>query len=372
MSAPIAPPSTASIVWRVAEREIRVRLRSPAFLVSSGILLLIVLASIVIGGVTSANPTPIKVAVVGITGLETDPGLAVTKVQTQADAVELVRNHTVEAALLPEEGTIGVRIIAYRAAPPELVAKFTLTPSVTLLDMYGPDPLLVYLVALGFGLIFLISAMTFGSTIAQSVVEEKQTRVVEILIAAIPSRTLLAGKIIGTSILAYAQIALLVLVSLLGLRLTGQSVLLEGLGTPVLWFAVFFVFGFVLLASLFAATAALVSRQEDIASTTTPVTILVTLPYFLVIFFNSNETVLAIMSYVPFSAPIAMPLRLYLGSAQWWEPIVSLVLLIATTLAVIALGSRIYENALLKLGSRVPWREAFGAKRPASRGRMVR
>ena len=143
---------------------------------------------------------------------------------------------------------------------------------------------------------------------------------------------------------------------------TGQAALLQGLGAPVVWFAVFFVFGFVLLASLFAATAALVSRQEDIGSTTTPVTLLVMLPYFLVIFFNDNPVVLAIMSYVPFSAPIGMPLRLFLGDAQWWEPFLSLAILIATTLAVIALGARIYENALLKLGSRVPWREALSRK----------
>jgi ABC-2 type transport system permease protein len=57
-----------------------------------------------------------------------------------------------------------------------------------------------------------------------------------------------------------------------------------------------------------------------------------------------------------------MPLRLFLGTAQWWEPFVSLAILIATTLAVIALGARIYENALLKLGSRVPWREALGRR----------
>ena len=128
---------------------------------------------------------------------------------------------------------------------------------------------------------------------------------------------------------------------------------------PFAWFAVFFVFGFVLLASLFAATAAMVSRQEDIGSTTTPVTMLVMIPYFLVIFFNSNPTVVAILSYVPFSAPVGMPLRLFLGQAAWWEPLLSLVLLIATTLLVILLGARIYENSLLKLGQRVRWREAL-------------
>ena len=65
MRAGVRAPSTGSIVWRVAEREIRVRLRSVAFLVSSGVMLLIVLASILIGGFVSANPTDVKVAVVG-------------------------------------------------------------------------------------------------------------------------------------------------------------------------------------------------------------------------------------------------------------------------------------------------------------------
>ena len=95
----------------------------------------------------------------------------------------------------------------------------------------------------------------------------------------------------------------------------------------------FFLFGFMLLAALFAAAAAMVSRQEDIGSTTTPLTMLIMAPYFLVIFFNDNPTVLAIMSYVPFSAPVGMPMRLFLGEAQWWEPILSLAILIATCIA---------------------------------------
>ncbi len=92
----------------------------------------------------------------------------------------------------------------------------------------------------------------------------------------------------------------------------------------------FFLFGFVLLAALFAAAAAMVSRQEDIGSTTFPLTLLIMAPYFLVIFFNDNPVVLTIMSYVPFSAPVGMPMRLFLGEAQWWEPLISLAILIAT------------------------------------------
>jgi ABC-2 type transport system permease protein len=129
----------------------------------------------------------------------------------------------------------------------------------------------------------------------------------------------------------------------------------------VIWFVVFFLFGFVLLASLFAAAASLVSRQEDVGAVTAPVTYLVMIPYFAVIFFNDNPVVMTIMSYVPFSAPVGMPMRLFLGEAQWWEPILSLGVLIATTAVVVALGSRIYSNSLLRTGSRVKLREALKA-----------
>ena len=121
----------------------------------------------------------------------------------------------------------------------------------------------------------------------------------------------------------------------------------------------FFLFGFVLLAALFAAAAAMVSRQEDIGSTTMPLTMLIMAPYFLVIFFNDNPVVLAIMSYVPFSAPVGMPMRLFLGEAQWWEPLLSLAILIATCVAAILVGAQIYENSLLRMGARVKLREAL-------------
>ncbi|MFX5634542.1 ABC transporter permease, partial [Acinetobacter baumannii] len=74
----------------------------------------------------------------------------------------------------------------------------------------------------GFGIVFLIAASTFGGTIAQSVVEEKQTRVVEILISAIPVRALLAGKVLGNTVLAMAQIVLLAAVAVIGLAVTDQ------------------------------------------------------------------------------------------------------------------------------------------------------
>jgi ABC-2 type transport system permease protein len=89
------------------------------------------------------------------------------------------------------------------------------------------------------------------------------------------------------------------------------------------------------------------------------VTALVMIPYFLVIFFNDNSTVLGIMSYVPFSAPVGMPMRLFLGDTQWWEPVLSLLILLATTAVTIVVGSRIYSNSLLRMGARVKLMDAL-------------
>ena len=103
----------------------------------------------------------------------------------------------------------------------------------------------------------------------------------------------------------------------------------------------------------------MVSRQEDIGSTTTPVTMLIMIPYFLVIFFNDNPLVLGIMSYVPFSAPVGMPMRLFLGTAQWWEPLLSLVILIADGTGPDRAGCAHLRELAAQLGARVSWREAL-------------
>ena len=289
------------------------------------------------------------------------PGLAVTEAADKAAAEKLVRDGTVEAAVLPAPGdpAFGYTIVALHSAPSELQSLLAKTPKVTILEPESTNPLLRYLVAIGFGVVFLMAASTFGSTMAQSVVEEKQTRVVELLLAAIPARVLLAGKVIGNTVLAMAQILLLAAIAVVGLIVTGQNAVLEGLGSPLIWFAVFFLFGFVLLASLFAAAAAMVSRQEDIGSTTMPITMLVMAPYILVIIFNDNPLVMTILSYVPFSAPVAMPVRLFVGEAQWWEPLLSLAILLVSCVGAILVASKIYENSLLRMGARVKLSEAL-------------
>lgn len=351
-----------SAVWLVAEREITAKLRSRAFVIATGILLLIALAGVLLGGFMSKSPTADAVAVTSETApvLDGMPGLEPREVADRAAAEDLVTSGEVEAALVPGDPTgFGYVVLTKEGAPTGLMMMLSQSPTVEVLQPADTDPLLRYLVALGFGLVFLIAASTFGGTIAQSVVEEKQTRVVELLISAIPTRTLLAGKVLGNTVLAMGQIIALAVIAIIGLIVTGQEDVLSGIGAPILWFAVFFLFGFVLLASLYAAAAAMVSRQEDIGSTTMPLMMLVMAPYFLVIFFNDNPLVLTIMSYVPFSAPVAMPVRMFVGEAQWWEGALSLLILLATCVAAIVLAAKIYENSLLRMGARVRLAEAL-------------
>ena len=355
-------PRFGQSVRLVATREIMARLRSKAFLISTGILLLVSIGSVIGGGIASQNETPTKIAVVGAAsalGAETE-SFTVVEADAVAAAEALVRDGTVAAAVIPAaDAPLGVGVIALDSPPLDVLGALSVSPPVRLLEPSPQGDGLGQLVALGFGLVFLMSAITFGSTIAQSVVEEKQTRVVEILMTTIPVRALLAGKVVGNSIMAFGQIVAIGSLVAIGMSVTGQGSLLGDIGPPIIWFGVFFAFGFVMLAALFAATASMVSRQEDVGSATSPVMVLVMIPYFLVIFFNDNPTVLAIMSYIPFSAPVGMPMRVFLDSAAWWEPLVSLAILFAATAVVILLGSRIYSNSLLRMGARVTVRQAL-------------
>lgn len=362
MSTPVQTPSFAQSTWLVAEREIGSKLRSKSFLISFGILFAIALAGIIWAGFSAKNDagTPVAVTSDAQQYVKNATGLDITAVDDRAAAEQLVTAGDVDAAIVGDSSSpTGFTVIGESDVSSSLLMSLAELPPVQLLSPEDATNFLGYIAAIGFGIIFLFSAQTFGSTIAASVVEEKQTRVVELLISAIPVRALLAGKVIGNTILAMGQLLILAAIAVVGLTITGQTELLQGIGAPIAWFALFFLFGFILLAALFAAAASMVSRMEDIGSTTTPLLLLIMAPYFLVIFFWNNPTVLTIMSYVPFSAPVGMPMRMFLGQAEWWEPLLSLAILIVTCVAAILLGAKIYQNSILRMGARVKLREAL-------------
>ena len=351
-------------VWVIAKREITTRLTSKSFVVPT----LIVLAFILIGAVLGPRVTDMFSSTdqVAVTD-QTRPvisalgeGYAPEVVGDAAAARDAVADGEVDYAVVPSaDNPTGLLIIAERDAPTGVMSMLSVMPDVQLLDADAPDPMLVYFIGLGFGLVFFFSALTFGLTIAQSVVEEKQSRIVEILLATVPARAILAGKVLGCSLLAFTQVALYAAAGLLGLAINGDELNLDGLGAPILWFVVLFIFAFISLAALYGAAASLVSRQEDLSAASSPIMMLIMIPYFLIIMFSNNEAVLAVMSYIPFSAPVAVPLRVYLDSAAPWENFVSLGILIVTAILCIQLASAIYERSVLKMGAAVKWSQAL-------------
>lgn len=361
-----ATPNTVQATLMVAEREITTQVRSKSFLISTAVLLVLVLGGIILTSVLGdrLGGGDTKVAVVPETAavLADVDGLEAVEAADPDAARALVESEEVSAAVLPDDDAdnlLGVVVVGLDSAPDGVISALAVTPPVELLDESGTSDGLRYLVSFVFGIAFFMAAMTFGSTIAQNTVQEKQSRIVELLLSTVPPRALLGGKILGNTVLAVGQIAAIAAVAVVGLVVTGQDDLLGMIGAPVAWFVLFFLVGFVLLAALFASAASLVSRVEDTGPVLTPVMMLVMIPYFGVIFFNDNDLVLTIMSYVPFSAPVGMPVRLFLGEASWWEPLVSLVILAGTAVLVTGIGARIYSRSVLRTGRRVKLSEAL-------------
>ncbi|QPS34369.1 ABC-2 family transporter protein [Brevibacterium casei] len=362
-TAPTRPTraSFTTAIGLVIEREIMVRVKSKAFMIST--LLSIVLFGAAVaasGALPSLFASTDKVAVTSAETVAGIEGIEPVEVAGVEEAKELVRTEAVAAAVVdsPDSPT-GTTVIALRSAPESLAGALSLTPDVEILDPDAPDPTLTKFIGLGLGLIFLSSAMTFGVTIASSVVEEKQSRIVEILLASASAKVLMFGKVIACSILAFAQIALTAVAVLVGAAISGNDLVLGRLAAPIAWFIPLFVVGFVMIAALYAAAASMVSRSEDLGSTSSPLMMLILLPYMAVVLFADNEAVMAVLSYIPFSAAVAVPMRVFMSTTQWWEPVLSLAILVLTTVLALLLATRIFEGSILRSGPRVSWKQAL-------------
>lgn len=351
-------------IWIVAEREITTKIRTRSFIVSNLITMLLIFGAVIFAGLSAQgnlfNSTT-TVAVAGNIAPElADTDIEVTTVADRDAALALVEDGSVDAAIVPgDDSPTGLTLIGDQDVPSMLIQLLSATPDVEILNPVAENPFIALWIGLGFGVVWMMSAMTFGLHIAQSVVEEKQTRIVEILLASVRPTQLLAGKIIGNSILALVTVFLTIGLAAIGMLATGQDLLLGELGNALIWFGILFIFGFTLVAALYGALASLVSRQEEVGSVTSPLMMIIMAPYFLVILFFENPIVMSVMSYVPFSAPVGMPMRLYLGMAEWWEPLLTLAILIVTIVVVIWIGAKIYAGSVLRIGARVKLRDAL-------------
>ncbi len=233
---------------------------------------------------------------------------------------------------------------------------------------------------LGFGmtiLIFMIIVM-YGNWIAMSVVEEKSSRVMEVVLNAATPFQLLAGKVLGVGGVAFTQYGAVVVAGLVSLALLdpiGSAVLGEsgsalslptGL-TPVLLltFGVYGVLGFLLYASLYAAAGSLVSRIEDVSAAVMPMTFLSMGGYFVGVYaatglLDVGSGWITVLSVIPFFSPFMMLGRVALDAAAPWEVIVSLALLVGAIVVAVWIAARIYAAGVLlygqRPGARTVWR----------------
>lgn len=215
--------------------------------------------------------------------------------------------------------------------------------------------------AVGFVFVFLFyfAALVFGMQLASSVIEEKQSRIVEIIAAAIPLRHLLAGKVLGNTALAVIQLLIYLAVGLVGLSFTPYKSYVPALSGPTAWFIGFFLAGFIALACLWAVAGSLASRTEDLQATSTPLTMLMLVMFFGGLSLDGRSQVIA--SYVPPVSAVVMPKRILAGGVEWWEPLLALGLLAAFAVLTVWVGERLYRRALLQTGGRVTLRQAWSA-----------
>src|SRR5699024_4896531 len=221
----------------------------------------------------------------------------------------------------------------------------------------GADEAVQLIAGFVFAFLFYLAAILFGYAIANSVVEEKQSRIVVILAAAIPLRQLLVGKVVGATVLALGQMVLFVRIGLIGLTFTEYTSLLPAVAGAAVWYLLLFVIGFVALACLFAVAGALATRAEDVQSTSSPVLTLIMVATFGGLFVSGTWQ--AVASYVPIMSTVTMPIRLVEGSAAWWEPLVAMAIALITAALVIGVAERLYRRSIMQTGRKLTYREAL-------------
>jgi ABC-2 type transport system permease protein len=215
------------------------------------------------------------------------------------------------------------------------------------------------------GFLLYMGIIIFGQFILMGVMEEKQNRVVEVILSRIPPTRLLAGKILGIGLLGLLQILILggtIYAASWNLELPDIDLSSVGLGVfaqVVLWYLL----GFGLYAVLFGALGATVSRQEDAQGAVLLPTLVLVAAYFIAVFSAENPDGAAAIagSLFPLTAPVVMPFRAAAIEIPWWQMLVSIGLVLATTVGMVRLGARVYSGAVLSLGKRVRLRDAWRA-----------
>ncbi|MBD7949658.1 ABC transporter permease [Oerskovia rustica] len=396
-----SPVSTWGAVSLVAGREISTRIRSKAFVWTTVALLVgVVLGGFLLSLVGDQGPAAQKVGVTSeaealgpqltAAGSAVGTEIEVTEV-SESEGRTQVADGDLDALVTgsPESFTVVVREelgttlspvftgLAQQAAlsgavtdlggDPSAVAQeiATAAPTVeTLEPAEERDPAQIVTGMVG-GILIFIALMTCGQLVAQGVVEEKTSRVVELLLATIRPWQLMAGKVLGIGVIGLMQLVVVVgggVGTAFALGLVDASSV--NLGATAAWVLVWFVIGFVMYSLALAALAALVSRQEDVGSVITPVLTLMMIPYIIGISigpWDPENPLVVWLSYIPFCSPLLMPIRIALGTVETWEILLAVGLSLALVPVLVWLAGKIYSNAVLRTGGRIKLKDALRA-----------
>jgi len=386
--------TSSHIVGLVARREILTRLKDKGFIVSSIFIIVLIMGSVVFQVLIQSGASSVSVGITGgpqdfsaaieeqadVLGLDAE----VTEYDDESAAREAVQSEEIDAAVVDGNSVLVNESLddALGAAISGAINGLTLAQRLT---DEGVNPDILQPVSLEVmslqpaadaadekGLVAFVSILLlytllifFGQFIAQGVVEEKASRVIEVLLAAVKPWQLLAGKIIGLGVLAFAQL-LIICAAGLGGAIAFDVITVPGAAiATVVQVLGWFVLGFTLVAALFAVCGALVSRQEDLQTVLLPMTLILVAALVLAITAgqNPNGTLAKVTSFVPALSTMVMPVRVATGSVAWWEIVLAVILMLATIVAVVRIGGRIYSGALLGKGGRVKVRDALAAER---------
>jgi ABC-2 type transport system permease protein len=228
-----------------------------------------------------------------------------------------------------------------------------------------PDPDRDAKAAVAFVAVLLLYGQLFGYGIwvATGVIEEKSSRVVEVLLSAIRARQLMAGKIAGIGVLGILQLMFIATFAIALASVTGAIDLPANSYAAAALTIGWFVLGFAFYAAMFAVAGALVSRMEELQNAIVPINLLVFVSFLISVgaLQDPDSTVAKVASLLPFSSALAMPVRMVLGSATTREVVASLAIVIGSTALLIPLAGRVYAGAVLRTGAKVKLRDAWRA-----------
>jgi ABC-2 type transport system permease protein len=388
-------PGSAALVRLVTAREISARVRDKNFVISSAFIIVLLVGMLGLQVALGSGGESTRLGVVGgdvalrtaldHQALGSDVGLELVELDDEDAARAAIGNGEVDGVLLAGgegarllveqsaggsmqavvQGAVAQVAVADRLAEAGIAALDVPNVEVTALDPDADQDAQRTVVAL-IGVAVLYSLLIlFGQFVAQGVVEEKASRVVELLLATMRPWQLLAGKIIGLGILGLAQIVIIAAVGVGG-ALAFDLVDIPGelIGTAasvVAWF----VLGYAFYAAIFAVTASLVSRQEDLNSVVMPTMLVLVAAVIVGIQAAAapDGTLAVVTSYVPGLSPLVMPVRQAAGDVGLWEVAPAVALMLVATALIVRLGGRVYAGALLRTSGKTTIRDALRAQR---------